>query len=248
MNCEFYACAGSTSPSITLAEEVGKIHARCWKFGIVTVLGFPSTYQEETKMLGLPMIENQTQALVANEEYAYAICSMTMDSNGRIRGEHPSDVVWRMLSLDRQVGGRCDATDRKHYDAWIEVYATGEGTMSGKFLRGKSPATGENSVNIKEFQAITSTMDGRVLCLITGDQISGRFLGVLPNDARIGDTIALLCGGRTPFVFRLVEDTGEYQLFGLCYVHGIMDGECLDGSCNLPRDIEGAAFEDFVIG
>jgi hypothetical protein len=38
-----------------------------------------------------------------------------------------------------------------------------------------------------------------------------------------GDVIALLRGGQTPFVLRLIGD--YYELVGPCYVLGIMDGE-----------------------
>lgn len=38
-----------------------------------------------------------------------------------------------------------------------------------------------------------------------------------------GDYIAVLAGGRFPFVLRSTGD--HYRLIGPCYVHGIMDGE-----------------------
>ena len=55
--------------------------------------------------------------------------------------------------------------------------------------------------------------------------ISRKFIGILPNDAVMGDVIAVFKGGRTPFVLRRVADTEEYELVGACYVHGIMDGQ-----------------------
>ena len=71
-------------------------------------------------------------------------------------------------------------------------------------------------------------MQGRVLGLMSG--AFGPHIGVLPNDAACGDRIALLLGGRTPFVLRPVAGTREYELVGACYVHGIMDGELLEKS------------------
>ncbi|KAF7543398.1 hypothetical protein G7046_g10008 [Stylonectria norvegica] len=40
-----------------------------------------------------------------------------------------------------------------------------------------------------------------------------------------GDVVAVLYGGRTPFVLREVD--GGWVLLGECYVHGLMEGEAL---------------------
>jgi hypothetical protein len=49
------------------------------------------------------------------------------------------------------------------------------------------------------------------------------YLAAVPFTAKVGDCIAVLAGGRLPFVLR---PTGNhYRLVGPCYVHGIMDGE-----------------------
>lgn len=46
-------------------------------------------------------------------------------------------------------------------------------------------------------------------------------LGVAHEDARVGDKIALLEGGKTPYILRPIAETGnEYELVGDCYVHG----------------------------
>ena len=67
------------------------------------------------------------------------------------------------------------------------------------------------------------------------DTRSYSFMGLGPRATKKGDVVAVLNGGRTPFVMRkVVEDvTGEsgatarYELIGSCYVHGIMDGEAV---------------------
>jgi hypothetical protein len=81
--------------------------------------------------------------------------------------------------------------------------------------------------------------NGRVL----GVTRSG-FMGVFPNDARVGDVWAALLGSPVPFILRRVPNPGgmeskeretasqenhqdaeiQYQIVGPCYLHGIMDG------------------------
>lgn len=58
------------------------------------------------------------------------------------------------------------------------------------------------------------------------------YLASVPPTAKAGDCIAVLTGGRIPFVLRR---TGNHYLFiGPCYVHGIMDGEAFPG----PEEFE----------
>jgi hypothetical protein len=49
------------------------------------------------------------------------------------------------------------------------------------------------------------------------------YLAAVPFVTKVGDCIAVLAGGRLPFVLRPIGD--HYRLVGHCYVHGIMDGE-----------------------
>ena len=54
------------------------------------------------------------------------------------------------------------------------------------------------------------------------------YVGVVPNMARIGDVIAILKGGRVPFILQeSVVRPGAFRLVGECYVHGLMNGEGL---------------------
>jgi hypothetical protein len=44
----------------------------------------------------------------------------------------------------------------------------------------------------------------------------------------VGDEIALLFGLSAPFVVRQQGST-DFKLVGECFVHGIMDGEAMEG-------------------
>ncbi|KAG4413297.1 hypothetical protein IFR04_013557 [Cadophora malorum] len=69
------------------------------------------------------------------------------------------------------------------------------------------------------------------------------YIGLCPSSGKVGDVVAVLLGGSTPFILsaiskgerRLGEGDSEIQgqnafvLIGDCYVHGWMDGEALRG-------------------
>ena len=61
------------------------------------------------------------------------------------------------------------------------------------------------------------------------------FLGVVPNLAQIGDMVALLKGGRVPFIFQRSTTRPEcFRYVGESYMHGMMNGEGL----SLPGVVE----------
>ncbi|KAM5341812.1 hypothetical protein ACJ41O_014843 [Fusarium nematophilum] len=53
------------------------------------------------------------------------------------------------------------------------------------------------------------------------------YFGIGPECMEHGDVIAVLFGGRVPYVLREMGE-GTYYFIGECYVHGIMDGEVVD--------------------
>jgi hypothetical protein len=57
---------------------------------------------------------------------------------------------------------------------------------------------------------------------------STAYLGIVSYDTLPGDIVCILFGGSLPMVLRPVDD--HFLLVGLCYVHGIMDGEALQGA------------------
>jgi len=51
-------------------------------------------------------------------------------------------------------------------------------------------------------------------------------LGLAPMDAEVGDRIALLAGGRVPYILHpKVGWENEWEIIGDDYIHGIVDGE-----------------------
>jgi hypothetical protein len=62
------------------------------------------------------------------------------------------------------------------------------------------------------------------------------YVGLGPKEVKPGDIICLFSGSYLPHVIRATEG-GRYELIGEAYVHGIMDGELMEGE-NTRIDIE----------
>jgi hypothetical protein len=61
------------------------------------------------------------------------------------------------------------------------------------------------------------------------------YVGTVPNLAQAGDVIAIMKGGRVPFILQKSNTkSGTFRLVGECYVHGLMNGEGL----SLPGVVE----------
>ncbi|KAJ9634566.1 hypothetical protein H2199_008849 [Coniosporium tulheliwenetii] len=90
---------------------------------------------------------------------------------------------------------------------------------------GLPSAVGRADVELMQF----STQFGQAMAmrrLFVSDP-QHEWLGSAPMDAKVGDTIAILAGGKVPYILRQKEVDGErvFQFMGDAYVHGIMDGE-----------------------
>jgi hypothetical protein len=69
----------------------------------------------------------------------------------------------------------------------------------------------------KSFTDVQLAFDQRMATTSSG------YLSLVPWPARAGDRIALLQGGRMPYVLRKAGE--KWKILGDCYVHGIMSGE-----------------------
>ncbi|KAH7381934.1 heterokaryon incompatibility protein-domain-containing protein [Cadophora sp. MPI-SDFR-AT-0126] len=69
---------------------------------------------------------------------------------------------------------------------------------------------------------VRQSFDGK--CFV---KLSNGLLGLASDKTRVGDLVVVFFGGRVPFILR--QQGSFYALLGECYVHGIMDGEAIDG-------------------
>jgi hypothetical protein len=95
---------------------------------------------------------------------------------------------------------------------------------------------GDIDLNLHSRKRLIPALDDSIMAatlnrrLIVGE----KYIGLGPSDARIGDKLFLLQGGKTPFVLRPKDPRAypntEFEVVGDCYIQGMMDG---------PGDIRG---------
>ncbi|MCJ1283729.1 hypothetical protein MMC26_003060 [Xylographa opegraphella] len=56
----------------------------------------------------------------------------------------------------------------------------------------------------------------------------GGYIGLAPEAAEEGDVVCVVLGGQVPYLIR-PKKNGHYLFVGECYVHGLMDGQALQG-------------------
>ncbi len=136
---------------------------------------------------------------------------------------HDRDVVWRTL-IANSARGVSPAGDeyREAFEAWL--------TMD-QYIATHGNSSRPDKMVADQARAFTTNMNhmrGRV-ALWTQNGL----LGLGPPTVQSGDLICIIMGARTPFLLRAtVAHRGSkptYHLVGECYVHGLMDGEGLDG-------------------
>ena len=59
---------------------------------------------------------------------------------------------------------------------------------------------------------------------------SGGFLGIGPHETESEDLIFVLLGASVPYILRRYSQDDKLRLIGEAYVHGIMDGEAMEGN------------------
>ena len=60
--------------------------------------------------------------------------------------------------------------------------------------------------------------------------VSGNYLGIGPRETEQGDLVFILLGVDTPYILRRDSQDETLRLIGEAYVHGVMDGEAMEGN------------------
>ena len=124
----------------------------------------------------------------------------------------PESPYWRLLTCDlrwtTKGWRRCKAEDREDYVTWASVEEVAANEVARNFHR------------------YFHSQSVRLFFTVNG------FVGNGPNAMEPGDSICILAGGPLPYVLRPVPDAAclnTFELVGSCYVHGVMDGQAVDG-------------------
>lgn len=112
---------------------------------------------------------------------------------------------WALLDLEKEF--RCQAEEHA-YTAYLDWYThtTGMSDISRFEVTGYA----HSFLNVTTSRKFAVTHKAR--------------MGMVPEKAQEGDVVAVLPGGKVPFVLRLVS-SGVYEVIGAAYIHGIMMGE-----------------------
>lgn len=230
MQSRLYKCAGDTLPKITLSPDKKKITV---KGVFLDNIGIRGISADLAALLGAAGPE---MAIIGADEIARQISNLLKPRHPTYpNGEQWDDIIWRVLTVDRAWGDvRNEKDDKRYYEAFQRRWPGGVNI---------DPVTNNWQVIVEppNFAAVRPPLENslafvimaylaqrrRVICSTTQG-----YLGVFPDDAKVGDLIAMLYGGNVPFLLR--RKGRDFEILGPCYLHGVMDGEF--AAVGAPRD------------
>ncbi|CAK1365398.1 unnamed protein product [Cercospora beticola] len=132
-----------------------------------------------------------------------------------------SRLDWREALGTTLVAGGLRAEDKTNVDDFVAFWKYSLRNPKHPPVAAVGQKTSDDYAKASRwFKAYEATMYGRRF-FMTGTG----YPGIGPVGMERGDLIALLCGGSVPFVLRPRRCSGAYELVGVCYVLGIMNGE-----------------------
>jgi hypothetical protein len=161
-------------------------------------------------------------------------------------GELPPEDFWRTLVADRGSNSFNPPSWYSRVFDYCHHRLTAAGDLNTHKVMKESEPTDENKdgsfLVVKFLQRVQSVIWNRRF-LVTRDN---EWKGLAPSAAEVGDHICILYGCSVPVVLRPTVGTDErvtYQLIGECYVHGMMDGEAVEGVVDDENDRRVKDFE-----
>lgn len=136
-------------------------------------------------------------------------CRTGLSLNEYPTGESIQDALWRTLcgNYDTHWNYPASIETGKHFEWWHRILSSDNDMDSmEKEMMAQKDRFGDA---VRSTAPVCTTRKG--------------LLASVPYTTETGDCIAVLTGGRVPFVLRPMGD--YYYLVGPCYVHGVMDGE-----------------------
>lgn len=136
-----------------------------------------------------------------------------------------TNAVYNTDEALREALWRTPIADREFAFNWETERASGKMFISYQALR-----QGKHSEGMKYMNVALAKLTGR--CPFVTD---GGYVGLAPMATSVGDDVWIIIGADAPFITstRSCTWTGYSQIVGEAYVHGIMDGELLQGTIEL---------------
>jgi len=210
----------SASPFTSVKQqEQGKLSLKGILLDSIAVLGTFQTsdlpiidvFKEMRDLAGVKVFPDRLHSNKTSTYYdAYwqTLCSSILPSRSNLWG--PGEAV-----RDSE-----DLTQRSCHDAWWDWLLN----YDKDYERADSVNADFTGTELTAFDSHVSITTCLRRFFLSKDN---QWMGFVPMDAEIGDIIALLEGGKVPYLLRPKTgmDEGHYEIIGDTYVHGIMYGE-----------------------
>ena len=205
-----------------------------------------STLTAELKSCPLFQKKGSSPSIWLREQLAI----LTSLSNPYPNGDSPTTALWRTLIANRTHNGVeatseyenwwtcfrkiCGLGDSFHLRYNLDIKEAESTARYNHTMRGSDYYVSLDDAGIQlgyqYVKAFGSVAQFRSLCITKKG-----YLGLVPEETRIGDRVAVFMGGHVPFVLRRADqdtevrnETEYYKLIGESYVHGIMKGEAFE--------------------
>lgn len=249
------SAAGSTAASCTFSADGLRMHSRGIAFDQVAYVG--QTFAESVPAQGslfpeLPSVSRRPSrgrffrrgVLSAVDRYAVARAhtweKMARDLKAYPTGEDCIDAfIKTLVAGDRSLVDLSKEMRSAFYTAWhkyFSVLSMGK-HLSVSGMEDPSALDGFDDRNPPEDLALASQFLQAQLKAAYGRRFfttSKGFLGLAQSGVRLGNTVVVLYGGKTPYLLQKVRSKG-FRFVGECYVHGLMNGEALTTS--IPEQV-----------
>lgn len=195
--------------SLYLYKASRSTHSDIRWSSIAKTLGMKGLLFDEIATLPIPCPdESLPNPLEQFEQLETVFEMMKRRSRSYIGGEDLARAFWRLVTMDQISGQRATIEDYRKYPSTFRTL----------------PASSYKSIisfYVFAFRFFTTRLG---------------YIGLGPNNMKVGGTIHVFIGASVPFVLRrTAQQTATsrsqttYEFIGNCYVQGIMDGEVLDG-------------------
>jgi hypothetical protein len=216
-------------PIVSISEDRKVLKIRGSVLDVVSELN--KVYANREKIEMDPTLETeQKRKAVIGKRSIQNCAELAKRAHKFPEGQTSVEAFWRTLCCDLtpdippsrapEEFGRGYQLLEKFHEAMRD-----DGTYDFTHAVYKSPEYLKNNLihNSVFLNAVKKFTIARNMCLTARG-----YLGRVPMGSVIGDKICILFGGCVPFVLRDTGD-GYFKFIGECYIHGIMDGEAIEG-------------------
>lgn len=260
-----FGASGSLRHPVTVLDGGRTISARGIPVDAITFLTPPMASADDSATPNMvSVLRFGAQLCRRLQSQAIASGSRNADTY-RFNHEPWQDVMRRTCCTDRQIYPyrRASLDNRPAFMACLERYGFGADALATVALDEVKGSLGEDeTVTNVDHARLTNVDHARLSEAARGfedgvlftqrERIFGMtgtqgLIGSFPDFTRAGDIVVVLLGQELPVVLRPLDGAENgFELVGMCYIHGIMDGEWIAHMTD-GQGQGSEVFQDFVI-